>query len=92
MPTRIWAKILKNHKIKKDLMYSSLDDCTADTFLAHVSEICHAFDIPTPVITSVNINNFEEFNNTRFRPRDFVEGVSFDFLVLENAEDTTLKR
>ena len=88
MSTRIWAKILKNHKIKQDLLYTSPDEIGADNFLTHVSEICHTLDIPTPIITSVNVNNFEEFNNTRFRSRDFIEGVNFDFFVLENAAET----
>ena len=88
MPTRIWAKTLHNHKIKKDLLYTSPDEIDSDNFATHIAEICHTLDIPTPVITSVNIKNFEEFNNTRFRPRDFVESVSFDFFVLENAVET----
>jgi len=88
MPTRIWAKILKSQKIKKDLLYTSPNEMDSNNFLTHVSDICHTFDIPTPIITSVNINNFNEFNNTRFRPRDFVETVNFDFLVLENVIET----
>ena len=28
--------------------------------------------------------NFAKFNHVKFLPRDFVEGVDFDYLLLEN--------
>ena len=31
-----------------------------------------------------HIFNFAKFNHVRFLPRDFVEGVDFDYLLLEN--------
>jgi len=85
--TRIWAKIITNQKIKKDLIYTSPEICDADSFGSHVAEICHQLDIPTPVILKSNIKNFEEFNNTRFRRGDFVESVEFDFFALEDATE-----
>jgi len=40
-------------------------------------------DIPTPIITKVNLNHLEMFNNTRFKERDFVEKIDFDILDIE---------
>ena len=84
---QIWAKIMKNHKIKKDLIYSSPDPCTCETeFAAHIAQLCHTLDIPTPVVLKSNFSNFDSFNNTRFKAGDFVEYVDFDCLHLENAK------
>ena len=82
---RIWARIETDNKIQKDLMYESGENYNRDEFFLHLTEICYQLGIPTPVIIPSHLENFENFNNMRFLPRDFVEYVNFDHLVLENA-------
>lgn len=82
---RLWAKVMVDHKIKKDLIYESIEQYSRDTFFLHISEICHQLDIPTPVLINADYSTYENFNNIKFLPRDFVESIDFDNLVIENA-------
>lgn len=82
---RLWAKILKDQKICKSYIYESIDKFSPDTFFLHMQKICHTLDISTPVILKSHIQNLINFNTVSFLPRDFVEVVSFDKLVIENA-------
>ncbi len=82
---RIWARVIKNHKIQKSFVYESIDNFHKETFYLHMQEICHRLDIPTPVVLSYHINSYVEFFNCKFLPRDFVESVNFDALEIEDA-------
>ena len=80
---KVWAKTIVEEKITRDVLYEYGSVSNEDEFVAMLQEICGEMDIPTPVATRVNLNHFVMFNNTRFKPRDFVESVDFDMLDLE---------
>ena len=82
---RIWAKCYKNNKIVKSYIYESIDNFSFDTFYLHIQEICHKMDIPTPLVLNYHTENYIQFNRTIFRSADFVESISFDRLILEEA-------
>lgn len=82
---RLWAKTMINQKIEKSIIYESIDKFSVDTFHLHMQQICHTLDISTPVILKTHIQNLINFNTVSFLPRDFVENVNFDKLVIENA-------
>ena len=82
---KIWAKVMVNHKIKKDLLYETIENYSRESFFDHLAEMCHQLDIPTPVLIDAHFYNYENFNNIKFLPRDFVEQVNCDQLILENA-------
>ncbi len=82
---RIWAKTIKNNKIVKSYVYENIASFNKETFYLYVQEICHKMDIPTPVVLRYHIENYVNFTNCTFLPRDFVESVHFDKLVLEDA-------
>lgn len=84
---KIWAKTIKEDKIKKDMIYKRGEKYSNSNFMDYLVEICHEFDIPTPVVLKKHTNNFDQFNITRFSASDFIESVGeeFDYLVLENA-------
>lgn len=84
---KIWAKTVVDEKITRDLIYEYEDVRNLDEFVSVLQEICGLMDIPTPVATYVNFNHFVLFNNTKFKPRDFVESVDFDFLDVEAVPD-----
>jgi len=81
---KIWAKIIKDEHILKDMMYERVGKFDAKEFHSYLNDICYYFDIPTPVIIPMYINNFAEFNHHKFRPSDFLEYVDFDELEIEN--------
>lgn len=84
---KIWAKTTVEDKITRDLLYEYEAIANENEFVAALQEICGQMDIPTPVATYVNFNHFVLFNNTRFKPRDFVEHVDFDVLDVEAVPD-----
>ena len=81
---RIWAKILKEGKISRQYLYEGGEKLTYSHFLQYLFDICRELDCPTPVLLKTHIFNFAKFNHVRFAPRDFVESVDFDYLLLEN--------
>ena len=80
---KVWAKTIVEEKITRDLLYEYDAISNEEDFVSVLQEVCGQMDIPTPVATRVNFNHFVMFNNTRFKPRDFVESVDFDVLDLE---------
>ena len=81
---RIWAKIVKERKTEKQIVYENEEKLTYSHFMDYLFDICHELDVSTPVLLKTHIFNFAKFNHVRFLPRDFVESVDFDYLLLEN--------
>ena len=81
---RIWAKTVKDGKIVRQFTYENEEKLTWSHFLHYLFDICRELDVPTPVLLKTHILNFGKFNHVRFLPRDFVEEVDFDYLLLEN--------
>ncbi len=89
---KIWAKTVLEEKITRDVLYEYTSITNEEEFVAALQEICGIMDIPTPVATKVNFNHFVMFNNTRFKPRDFVEHIDFDMLDIEAVPERENKR
>lgn len=82
---RIWAKVLKDGKIIKQLTYERDDKFVYSQFFGYLADICEGLDIPTPILLKTHIFNYAKFNTVRFLPRDFAEKPEeFDKLVLDN--------
>lgn len=81
---RIWAKIIKDEKIVKQLTYERDERFTYSLFFRYLADICEGLDEPTPVLLKAHIFNYAKFNVVRFVARDFTEKIDFDKLVLEN--------
>lgn len=82
---RIWAKIMLDGKIAKQFVYENdAEKLTYSHFFHYLADICRELDVPTPVLLKTHIFNYAKFNHVRFYPRDFVEGVDFDYILLEN--------
>lgn len=81
---KLWAKIMADGKIRRQFVYEPGEKLDYSHFLSYLMDICHEMDIPTPVLLKTHIFNFAKFNHVKFLPRDFVESVDFDCLLLEN--------
>lgn len=81
---RIWAKIMKEDHIEKQFVYESDKKFTYSLFFRYLADICTELDVPTPVLLKAHAFNYAKFNHVIFRPRDFMESIDFDKLVLEN--------
>ena len=82
---RIWAKVMKNNKIIAQTVFERFEILDYDNFFDYLREICQTLDLPTPVLIKNHLFNYAKYNNVRFKQDDFVEPISFDMLVLENA-------
>lgn len=83
---RIWAKTIVNYRVKTSIIHECAERIGSYNFFENVREIAEKLHIPTPVVLNSHCENFLEFNTLKFRPRDFLEPVPFDFLVLEDAD------
>ncbi len=81
---KIWAKIIKDEKILKQLTYEREGKIIYSQFFNYLTDICEGLDIATPVLLKTHIFNYAKFGTVRFLPRDFTETPGFDKLVLDN--------
>lgn len=81
---RIWAKIIKDGKIIRQLTYERDDKFSYSSFFLYLADICEGLDIATPVLIKPHIFNYAKFNTVKFIARDFAEPIDFDRLVLDN--------
>ncbi|MBO7149872.1 MAG: hypothetical protein J6V71_03150 [Clostridia bacterium] len=82
---RIWAKVMKKDKILKQYMFEKQTEMDYSEFFSYLKDICENLDIATPVLIKTHLFNYAKYNVVRFTASDFVEQISFDKLVLENA-------
>ena len=82
---RIWAKVMKKDKILADFMFEKIGEIDYSEFFEYLREICANLDIATPVLIKTHLFNYAKYNCVRFTKSDFLEPISFDKLVLENA-------
>ena len=54
---RIWAKVIKDGKILKQVVYEKTETIDYSLFFDYVRDICEALDIPTPVIIKTHLFN-----------------------------------
>ena len=81
---RIWAKVIKEGRIIRQLTYEREEKFTYSHFFTYLAQTCDELDVPTPVLLKTSIFNYAKFNHVIFGPSDFREEVPFDRLVLEN--------
>ncbi len=82
---KIWAKVIFEEKIVKDIVYERAEEFDVDNFFEYLSEICHLLDLQTPVLLAKHVYYFVAFKNASFIKEDFTEEIAFDSLVLEDA-------
>ena len=82
---RIWAKVVKKDKILKQTVFEKEGTTDYAEFFDYLRAICETLDVPTPVLIKTHLFNYAKYNSVKFYQPDFVEPISFDKLVLENA-------
>ena len=73
---RIWAKLISDGKVAKDVVYTGAMFYDEDT--------CDKLDVATPVVLPQHFANFMRFHNCRFYEWDFVEPFNYDKFILED--------
>ncbi len=54
---RIWAKVIADGKITKQLTYERDEKFTYSQFFSYLADICEELDIATPVLLKTHIFN-----------------------------------
>ena len=88
---KVWATTVREEKITRDIVFEYEHISNEDDFVSLLQQICEKLDIPTPVVTYVNFNHYVLFNTTKFKSRDFVESIDFDYFNLEAVPDKKKK-
>lgn len=85
---RLWGKLYKDHKIVRQMTLNTREEkMDYSRFYDYMSEIAHALDCPTPLVIKSHIFNFAKFNFVKFVKADFVEQISFDYMMVELLKD-----
>ena len=84
---KIWAKLITNNDLIKDLIYESSLPISFDNYNLWVSEICNKCDIPTPVIVPHHYKNFVYYYNSVFKADDFIQSLDSDQLRIEDCKE-----
>ena len=81
---KIWAKVLKLHKIKQEAVREfPARPSDAEGWSRLIADIAKPLDLASPVLLSKHVQELDRFNRTWFTQADFIESVSFDRFELE---------
>ena len=86
---RIWAKEFKDNHLLRDMVVCNDDNSISRTkkVFNALDEVCHAFDLQTPIWLDINISDFKCHSKARFTQDSFVESIDFDYLEIHVLEE-----
>ena len=82
---KLWAKVLKNHKITQEAVreFSLARPSDAEGWSRVFVELCKPLDLACPVVLKKHVQEMANFSRTVFSQADFLESVSFDRFEVE---------
>ena len=83
---KLWAKIIDGDKLLANLVVRNGAPLVREEYESFLPEICQQLDLSTPVTLPTHFNHLKRFNVVEYRPRDFVEQVSFTKFTIENVD------
>lgn len=85
---RLMGSIYKDTHIIKNII---ICDDTANSRTKKVfhclDNICHKFDLPSPIWLDSNIRDFQRFSKVRFSQDNFIEILDFDYFEIQLIEE-----
>ncbi len=86
---RMWAKVMKNSKIVKDMIVVNDDKDLRRTqkIFGAIDDICDEYNLSKPIWLEATINDFKRHSKTRFTQDNFIDEIGFDFLEIEVIEE-----
>ena len=83
---KLWFKIMSNDR----LVYNAIEEndlpLEREDYERTLTEMCHKANLSTPVSLFPHYMSLVKFNVTDYLPRDFMESVDFDRVIIENIE------
>ena len=77
--SRLWGRIIKNHRIER----SETVDIEGGDIEAAFVEICRRFDVQRPIQLPKHNREFEKFGRTFYAKEHFTESIAFEKLEIE---------
>lgn len=85
---RLWAKILKDNRLIKDIVIcNEYEDTRTHKIFDAIDSICYEFDLGKPIWLDATVKEFQKHSKTRFSQDNFVEEINFDYLELHIIEE-----
>lgn len=85
---RLWGKIYKDNRLVKDtVICDSSDDTRTHKIFHALDEICHEFDLSSPIWLDSTIAEFKKHDKARFYQDNFVDSIEFDYLEIHIIEE-----
>lgn len=86
---RMWGKLWKDNRLLRDMVAENTDYSMSRTAMVFqgLEEICHEFDLGTPLWLDTNIRDFKRHSKTRFTADSFMEEIDFDYLEIHVIEE-----
>ena len=85
---RLMGTIFKDtHILKSTVICDATERTRTKKVFGSLENICHEFDLETPIWLDSNIKDFQKHARTRFRQDNFIEILDFDYLEIQIIEE-----
>ena len=85
---RIWAKLIGDNRIIKDMVVENTSDDTRTHKIFDAMEtICHEFDLSKPIWLDATVKDFKRHSKCRFLRDNFIDSIDFDYLEIQVLEE-----
>ena len=86
---RLWAKVMKNNHLVKDMVVCNEDNKLSRTkkIFEALEEVCNKFDLSKPIWLEATIADFKKHDKARFTQDNFIETIDFDYLEIHVIEE-----
>ncbi|MBR5406404.1 MAG: hypothetical protein IK111_02060 [Lachnospiraceae bacterium] len=85
---RIWAKLIgENHIIKDMVIEDTSDDTRTHKVFDAMDRICHEFDLSKPIWLDATVKDFKRHSKCRFLNDNFIDSIDFDYLEIQVLEE-----
>ena len=83
---RLWAIIIKNHKMARQVIVP-LTGVSAQDVREALEAACKQLDLSVPMLLIKHEHELENYGRTAFLPVDFIDSVSFERFEIELLPD-----
>ena len=84
---KLWFKIMHNDRMVYHTTECNDLPLSREEYERTLADICQRCNLSTPVSLVPHFLSLVKFNVTEYLPRDFIESVDFDKVIVENIEE-----
>ncbi len=85
---KIWAKVIKNNKTKKDYVLFDPDKLfELNDLREYLNAICEQLDLENPILLDQHLVQLVEYRVMKFLPTDFIDVFPYDKFEIHNLSE-----